>query len=259
MYFLSFDYLTDREQSGISLLSIVLLLVFKRFFYEFFAKSHYFLALFLASATWHHLFVQSVFASFYIIIAVSILLTTTMLRYARVFLRSITWNRLYATTNLISINDVIRAEIEVTGPWKVKAGDFIYIWMPGVSPWSSFQSHPFMISWWDEDATGRGKRIHLLLKPRSGFTQRLMSHIHTPHLKTWIDGPYGIGVKFESFGRVMMFASGIGIAAQIPFIKELLRNVEEYRVCTRKILLIWQLDKESKYSDRSYFNSRLIS
>ena len=174
------------------------------------------------------------------------LLSTTFLRYVHIIFRSMAWNRLYAVTNLVSINDAIRAEIEITRPWKVKAGEYIYICIPGVGPLSIFQSHPFMITWWDEDDEGRCERVHLLLKPKAGFTRQLMRHVLSPDLKTWIDGPYGDALKFEDVGRTVMFASGIGIAAQIPYIKELLAKVKDWRVCTRKIILVWLLDKESK-------------
>jgi len=48
------------------------------------------------------------------------------------------------------------------------------------------------------------------------------------------------------YGNVLMFASGIGIAAQVPYIKEVLRAFRESKARIKSILLIWQLDKESK-------------
>ncbi len=52
----------------------------------------------------------------------------------------------------------------------------------------------------------------------------------------------------------MMFASGIGIAAQIPYIKELVRGYRESRVRTKSILLIWQLNKESRFVKKAVFS-----
>lgn len=225
---------------------MLLLSILKAPFYEFFSKSHYLMAVLAAYMIWRHLSIRSLFSRLYIVIAISILVFTTILRYLRIIFRSATWKKPYATTKLVAINDVIRAQIEVPRPWKIRAGDFVYICMPGVSPWSPFQSHPFMISWWDQDAHDRGATIYLLIKPKSGFTQRLLRHLQTSGLKTWIDGPYGSAKNIGDYGRVMMFASGIGIAAQVPYIKELLKGVGDYKVRTRRILLIWQLDKESK-------------
>ena len=64
--------------------SIILLLIWKFPFYEFFAKTQFFLALMLAFAVWWHLIIRSGFASFYIIMTVFILLSTTLFRYVRI-------------------------------------------------------------------------------------------------------------------------------------------------------------------------------
>ena len=229
-------------------------------FYEFFSKSHYLLGLFLVYAIWRHLPVKNDISRYYLIIALATLTLTTILRYSRIIFRSIRWSKPNATTTLRQIDNAIVAQIHIPRPWKIRAGQFIYIWMPGVSPFSFFQSHPFMISWWDQDSSGRGETIYLLLKPRSGFTQRLLRHLDSPGLSTSVDGPYGERIKTKDFGQIIMFASGIGIAAQIPYIKELLEGAENRSVCTRRILLIWQLDKESKHHTfRSHLYSRLIS
>lgn len=103
-----------------------------------------------------------------------------------------------------------------------------------------------MITWWDQDVNGKGTNIYLLVQPAFGFTQKLMQHAGACALKTWVDGPYGQTMEIGDYGSVVMFASGIGIAAQVPYIKELLRGFKEYRVRTKSILLVWQLDKESK-------------
>ncbi|KAL2048945.1 hypothetical protein ABVK25_010798 [Lepraria finkii] len=102
-----------------------------------------------------------------------------------------------------------------------------------------------MISWWDNDHEGRGVNIYLLVKPGTGFTQKLLRHAGSFALKAWVDGPYGQIEDIGNYGSVVMFASGIGIAAQVPYIKELLKGFHEYRVRTKSILLVWQLDKES--------------
>ncbi len=102
-----------------------------------------------------------------------------------------------------------------------------------------------MISWWDQDISGKGAHIYLLVKPISGFTQKLLRHSGSDALKAWVDGPYGQSKDIGDYGSVLMFATGIGIAAQVPYIKQLLKGFQEYRVRTKSILLIWQLDKES--------------
>lgn len=109
-----------------------------------------------------------------------------------------------------------------------------------------------MISWWDNDIDGRSTNIYLLVKPANGFSQRLVQHGGNRTLKSWIDGPYGRVKDTGDYGSIVMFASGIGIATQVPYLKELIRGYREFRVRTKSTLLVWQLDKESKPMQRRH-------
>lgn len=79
--------------------------------------------------------------------------------------------------------------------------------------------------------------MHLLLKPKFKFTQRLMNYVHTSDLKTWIDESYDDDIKFKDIDKAVIFANEIDIATQIPYIKELLTKMNDCRVCTRKIIV----------------------
>jgi len=45
----------------------------------------------------------------------------------------------------------------------------------------------------------------------------------------------------------MMVATGFGIAAQLPFLKELIQGFNRSEVRTRDIHLVWQLDDLGEY------------
>ena len=102
-----------------------------------------------------------------------------------------------------------------------------------------------MIAWWERSADGL--TVYLLVKPRRGFTNKLAG-LSDRDLVAFIDGPYGVDYAFGRYGTVLMFASGIGIAGQLPHIKELVTGYNNCTVCTQRIKLIWQLDKECKFS-----------
>lgn len=217
--------------------------------YEFFLKSHFLLSILIMVALWRHLTIKPTFTRFYIVIGTSIFVATTLLRYGRLLFRQFSWSHPYATSRVVQVhkaNGAICLEIDVRRPWKIRAGQYIYIWMPFCSFWSLFQSHPFMITWWSQDSHNRTGKIYLLIKPRYGFTRKLLRHLNAPALRTWVDGPYGKAENLGDFGSVLMFASDIGIAAQVPYIKELLADVKSFKVRTRSILLVWQLDNESE-------------
>ena len=214
--------------------------------FELFQATHFALAILMAYALWKHLSFRPTFSRNYIIIAGCVFIGTTVARYFRLIFRNMLWRQPYAIAKVVQVTDASRIQICVPRPWKVRAGEYVYIWLPGASFWSAFQSHPFMISWWDNDSNGRSKNIYLLLKPASGLTQKLIRH-GSSELKAWIDGPYGQVEEIGDYGSILMFATGIGMAAQVPYNKQLLRGYKEYRVRTKSILVVWQLDKESKY------------
>jgi NAD(P)H-flavin reductase len=58
--------------------------------------------------------------------------------------------------------------------------------------------------------------------------------------------------SLSEYGHIFMIATGIGIAAQIPYIKELLDGQRKGVVKTQKITLIWELDLARTYARDMY-------
>ena len=54
-----------------------------------------------------------------------------------------------------------------------------------------------------------------------------------------IEGPYGTERSMASYGTVMLFASGVGITHQIPYVKELVEGYNNGTVACRRITLVW--------------------
>ena len=214
--------------------------------FELFQMTHSALAVLIVYALWRHLSIRQTSTRLYMVIAGGIFVATSIIRSSRLIIRNMKWKQPYATAQVVPMKDIVRVHVRIPRPWKVQAGEYIYVWMPGVSFWSFLQSHPFMISWWDNDVDGKSPHVYLLVKPAAGFTQKLTQHDGGCVFRTWVDGPYGQIWKLGDYGNVLMFASGVGIAAQVPYIKELVRGYREHKVRTRGILLAWQLDKESE-------------
>lgn len=65
-----------------------------------------------------------------------------------------------------------------------------------------------------------------------------------------VDSPYGGSINAEHYAGVTMMATGEGIAAQLPYVKELLESQQSTKDTKEKqrISLIWQLDQECKLS-----------
>lgn len=64
-------------------------------------------------------------------------------------------------------------------------------------------------------------------------------------LRTIVEGPYGLSdLKLGSYGTVLMVATGLGIASQLPYIKHLLDAHHSRSVTTQKIKLFWEVQME---------------
>ena len=142
------------------------------------------------------------------------------------------------------LNGALRVSLVTPRPWKVHVGQYVYIWIPDISFWSFLQSHPYMISWWETTREGTSRELFLLMRLKRGFTQHLAERTGDSDLWAYIDGPYGPRDDIH-YGTVLLFATGIGTAALIPFVKQLLEAFHDARVCITKIILVLQLDKES--------------
>jgi predicted ferric reductase len=145
---------------------------------------------------------------------------------------------------MIETPDAVQINVTVPRAWKVRAGQYVYLWFPTAGFWSPFQSHPFMVTWWEE--VPAGLLVWFLVESREGFTRKLLRYTSF-NLMTFLGGPYGHCYDFGSYGTVLMFASGIGIAGHMPYLKTLVERYKRREVSTRRIMLIWQLDKERRH------------
>jgi predicted ferric reductase len=151
---------------------------------------------------------------------------------------------------------IARATLDLPRPWEVRAGERVNLGVPHIGLFYMLQAHPFAITWWEDDATGHAISISLLLRARSGFTRKLLDRLEPGReCWAWIDGPFGpssvnsFGFSGEmgDYGHIFMVATGIGIAAQLPYIKELLDRRRKGLVRTQKVSLVWQLEQSGDW------------
>jgi NAD(P)H-flavin reductase len=106
----------------------------------------------------------------------------------------------------------------------------------------------------------------LLIEVRTGFTQRLRrigrgsvghtdksSSILSRYIQApvhfypiYFSGPHGRTVHVDEYGTVLLVASDMGIASQLPYLAQLIRNYNNGRSCTRRVYLVWELSHWTK-------------
>jgi hypothetical protein len=163
----------------------------------------------------------------------------------------------------VSLSDAVHVHVRLPRPWTPRAGQYIYLSIPGASRTSVAQQHPFYIAWWYiKNGT---YYVVLLVQKHRGFTERMFLHrvderevnmkagpgSSQVEMAAVVDGPYGRELNLNSYGTVLLFATGIGIAGQLPYVKQLLDGYKNCEVRTRRIALFWQVDSESKLAPTS--------
>ncbi|KAE8340779.1 hypothetical protein BDV24DRAFT_151672 [Aspergillus arachidicola] len=149
-----------------------------------------------------------------------------------------------------------RLTLTLPRPWAVQAGERVELSAPSIGIFYLAQSHPFTICWWEDNDTGEAVSVSFLLRPRSGFTRKVLGRLEQDREYTaWFDGlfspasigSYGSCGEMGNYGHVFMVATGIGIAAQLPYIKEILTQYRRARLRTQRISLVWQLEHEEDW------------
>ncbi|CRG92811.1 Genome polyprotein [Talaromyces islandicus] len=204
---------------------ILIFLILRRPCYELFIKSHHALAISGAAA----------------------FIITLVMHGISMLLSNISVHRPLPRTTIIPQKDSVTLKVSNIRPFKVRAGQFFQLRIPGVSVWSLFQNHPFAVVWWDEDKNGCATSLSFLVQVRSGFTAKLLQNAssNAAHL-TWVDGPYGVPLDLRGYGCTLMFATGTGIAAQISYVKEILKQRWQWRSSMRNITLAWEVEHSSQ-------------
>lgn len=132
--------------------------------------------------------------------------------------------------------------MSVPRPWQVQPGQYVYITLARPGLLSIFQRHPFMVS----KSRSNKHTLELRIQVASGFTRDLlqMTSRASNGFSAFIEGPYGKSYDLRNFGTVVLFASGIGIVAHLPYIQELVADYRSSRTKTRDLLLVWEVDHE---------------
>lgn len=163
--------------------------------------------------------------------------------------------------------DAMRITFHMARPWTFRPGQWFYVTIPSVGLWTS---HPFSIAWSDDEGSISSSLSNMsdekglvmtrqdmqainsttfsaVVRRRTGFTNTLWEKAEkagafdgaTLTLGAFVNGPYGLNRSMSSYGTVMLFAGGVGITHQVPYVRELVRGYGEGTVAARKVILVW--------------------
>jgi predicted ferric reductase len=141
------------------------------------------------------------------------------------------WARLDAFPNSQDLRLCIRLRRQLA----IKPGQYFYIQFCNIGFPHSGQSHPFMVTWLDEQIN----ELHFLIQPQNGLSGRLRND--SKPLVT-ISGPYGQDLNLERYENVLLFAEGIGISGLLPYVQHLSERKTLKDSVTKRVNLYWFLE-----------------
>lgn len=242
----------------------------RRLSYEIFLRTHQTLAGLSIYGIWRHLPIDTDFPRFYVYIALGILLSTSCLQLLISLYRNglftghgcpraVVSNYPHRKTeakdtdidNTGDTNGTMKIRLILPRPVEVMAGQYINLWLPSISLWSWMQTHPFMVTSWQPH--GKQDTLDLLVGSRNGLSAdlfRLASAVGESAipLLALYSGPHGASASVGNYESILLVATGLGIAAVIPYIR---KSIYSYNTCTsqiRRIHLVWQIESTGEYS-----------
>ncbi|KAF2182632.1 hypothetical protein K469DRAFT_669639 [Zopfia rhizophila CBS 207.26] len=224
----------------------------RRHFYEAFAKLHLILAPLAIISIWLHIPSQEYLKppKVYLLITFSLYGAVLASWFVHVTYRNFRRDTPLNVAEITSTNastDVVTVQLKLSRPWRIRPGQFLYFRLLTARDFAFLQSHPFYICSWDSDTVDTVDTVSLLVEKRHGFTANLLpggSQSEYSTMKAIVEGPFGGELRLESYGTVILFATGIGIAAQLPYIRHLLEGHQHREVTAQRIVLFWEIESE---------------
>lgn len=231
----------------------------RQHFYEVFLRIHVELIVLALSVLWQHLATQRRQARVYVLASIGLWVSLTVAGFVyrcyrnisndrRTCLSKVTFRNIYQSRlkDQVVIMGACHAEIWIGRLFKVRPGQYLYLTVPAFGFPSNFQWHPFWIVWWEPDLERGGIRLEILVRQRHGFTRGVSSYCDREYTAC-IKGPFGRSRSFRHFGTILMFATDVGIAVHLPYLKDLLEDYARSSVCTRRVMLVWQVEHSSEW------------
>ncbi|KAH7084134.1 ferric reductase [Paraphoma chrysanthemicola] len=155
--------------------------------------------------------------------------------------------------------EATRVTFSLPRSWNANPGSHVHVYLPRIALWSS---HPFSVAWTEsfgytlldteklpstvtDIKIGAGlSTVSCIIRARHGMTRtlyQLAQRSESNAVSLWgaIEGPYGGFDSLDAHGTIVLFAGGVGITHQLPFVRHLLAGHNNKSAAARKILLVW--------------------
>lgn len=244
------------------MLAILALPYFRRFSYKLFLRSHQAFTITSLYGIWCHIPKDSLFSRSYLYIALGVLACTSLIQTIYFLYRNglfsgngtpravlaseidnqATELRKDETESQAQSEKLTKMCLVLPRPLDILPGQYIKIWLPTINIWSWAQMHPFMVTSWSRQK--KQQVLDLIIQPNGTLSAdlvRLNKRAGTGYtsLPAFFTGPHGINQPVGCFENILLVASGAGIAAIVPYAKEIIHAYDTRTSNVRHVKLIW--------------------
>ena len=161
---------------------------------------------------------------------------------------------------IIKIDDDFKINIIVHDKLKIDSDQYINLWISSVSFWSFLQSHSFIITFCEKNEQ---TTLNLLIDFQKKIVFKFQwliryeseSNWNNIHMTLFINS-HEINAFLKEFKTVFMIVSQFKIITQLSYLRQLIRNYNNFIIRTRRIRLIWQLKNIDKCVDHHWWINR---
>jgi predicted ferric reductase len=243
--------------SAFLVINIQAMAVIRHAFYEFFLHFHICLVVTAIIGLWYHLD-ETPAQKTYLFIAIAVWGVERFIRVMRIVYRNFGGRGNSRASVELLPGNAIRVTYRLARPWTFQPGQYLFVTIPSIGLWTS---HPFSIAWSEEETVltdekglvmtqqdvlsqSTATKVSTIIRGRDGFTHKLFQKASTAEdgkmsLAAIVEGPYGTPNSLRSYGTVVLFAGGVGITHQVPYLRSLIVDYANSVAATRRVSLIW--------------------
>jgi len=206
-----------------------------RLFYKVFLRFYQILAFIAAYALWCHLLTKKLFTHIYILIAIDLFATMMVWQVLLISFCNLVLDYTFVWVNVTKLNDMIKISLTLSQSWTIQVGQYVNLCISSINVWFFLQSHLFMIAFWTEDNVSE---LFLLTNVKVDFIKKLLQYAwsysdnlsDSDYCLVWFSEPHELIINLDNYSSVIMIAMGLNIAAQLFYLKKLIKDYNNCKV-----------------------------
>ena len=187
----------------------------------------------------------------YIYISAALFLSTSVVQCVSVLWRSEMFRHDRARALISHVYGIFKISINLSRSLKVKAEQYINLWISSVSFWSFVQNHSFVMTSWAHE---KQNRLNLFVESRKELTWELLYRVEIDENEGATDSrlilfsePYEISASVSEYESILLIVAEFGMTAHLPYLKQLIHDYKTRKASTLWIHVVWQVQHIDKH------------